>query len=308
MNRVKALASIVFFMALFPAAPLRAQTAAEMDALLETRAASFAQAARFTLVTAELLDQRSAAGEAFVLARERGWLPRRAEPGDSIRLGELCFLVMKAFNMKGSFLYALFPGPRYAFRELNYRRAIPGRRDPALKVPGEELLRILEDAAAYRRPAVPPGGDAGERDRIAAIIQTELERQNIAHTEVRVEDQGIVISLNDIRFMPDSTTLTGREKRNLEEIAAILSRYPDKTILVAGHAALAGSEEGRLKISEDRARAVADYLAVLGIRPREEIIIRAYGGERPLGDNATGEGRAINRRVEIILLDGQAPE
>jgi outer membrane protein OmpA-like peptidoglycan-associated protein len=313
MSRIKTIACAVFFLSVFPAAFLPAQTAAEMDALLENRAASFAQAARFTLVTADILDERSAAGDAFVLARERGWLPKKAEADGPVRLGELCFLVMKAFNIKGSFLYALFPGPRYAFRELEYRALISGRRDPALKVSGEDLLRILEDAAAYRGPESPvtpglmsPGREAAEREQIAAVIQTELERHEIADTAVRIEDEGIVISLNNIRFMPDSTALTGEEKNNLEEIAAILSRYPEKSILVAGHTAMAGSGEGRRRISEERARAVADYLAGLDVRPREEIAVRGYGARRPLGDNATEEGRAINRRVEIILLDGQA--
>jgi hypothetical protein len=113
-----------------------------MDLLLETPAVSCAQAARFTLAAAEIPDRD--AGDAFTLARERGWLPEKAGPDSPIRLGELCFLLMKAFNMKGSFLYALFPGPRYAFRELDYLRLVPGRRDPALKVSGENFLRILE--------------------------------------------------------------------------------------------------------------------------------------------------------------------
>jgi hypothetical protein len=151
MTRIKTITYAVFFLSVFPAVFLRAQTAAEMDALLENRATSFAQAARFTLVTADILDEYAAVRDAFVLAQERGWLPKKAEADSPIRLGELCFLVMKAFNIRGSFLYALFPGPRYAFRELEYHRLIPGRRDPALKVSGEDLLRILENVAAYRR-------------------------------------------------------------------------------------------------------------------------------------------------------------
>jgi hypothetical protein len=112
-----------------------------MDALLETPAVSFAQAARFTLASAGVFD--GSAADAYALARENGWLPAQEEAAGPIRLGELCFLMMNAFNIKGSFLYALFPGPRYAFRELDYRKLIPGRRDPALKVSGEEFLRIL---------------------------------------------------------------------------------------------------------------------------------------------------------------------
>jgi hypothetical protein len=114
-----------------------AQTAAEIDLALETQAVSAAQASRFVLAAAGY------SGDAYALAAERGWLPKGAAPDSPVRLGELSFLIMRAFGMKGSFLYALFPGPRYAFRELDYLGLIPGRRDPAAKVSGERLLTIL---------------------------------------------------------------------------------------------------------------------------------------------------------------------
>jgi hypothetical protein len=128
---------------------LCAQTAAELDLLLEAREISFAQASRFVLVTAGVADDGTEAGDAYALARERGWLPKRAKPDAPVKLGELCALIMKAFGMKGSFLYALFPGPRYAFRELDYLRLIPGRRDPGVRVSGERFLQILEMTSNY---------------------------------------------------------------------------------------------------------------------------------------------------------------
>jgi outer membrane protein OmpA-like peptidoglycan-associated protein len=66
---------------------------------------------------------------------------------------------------------------------------------------------------------------------------------------------------------------------------------------------MAGSAEGRMRISTDRAQAVADYLAGLGCRTQDEITVRGHGAEQPLGDPATAAGQAINRRVEITLLD-----
>jgi hypothetical protein len=116
-----------------------------MDALLGTPAVSFAQAARFTMASAGVFDGNAA--DAYVLARENGWLSAKADPAGPIRLGELCFLMMNAFGIKGSFLYFLFPGPHYAFREFVYRKLIPGRPEPILKVSGEEFLLILRMVA-----------------------------------------------------------------------------------------------------------------------------------------------------------------
>jgi outer membrane protein OmpA-like peptidoglycan-associated protein len=93
------------------------------------------------------------------------------------------------------------------------------------------------------------------------------------------------------------------EKQKLQNIAAILNEFPNRKILVAGHTAMAGSAEGRVKVSTDRARAVADYLVSLGCRTRDKVTVLGYGAERPLGDPATAAGQALNRRVEITLLD-----
>jgi outer membrane protein OmpA-like peptidoglycan-associated protein len=72
---------------------------------------------------------------------------------------------------------------------------------------------------------------------------------------------------------------------------------------VGGHTALAGTAEGRLEVSARRAQAVADFLVFLDSRRPDEIIVRGYGAERPLGDHGTAAGQALNRRVEITILD-----
>jgi outer membrane protein OmpA-like peptidoglycan-associated protein len=304
---------------------IHAQTAAEMDTLFLSPAINFAQASRFVLAASDRADLSSSS--AFTLARENGWLPKKASEDGPVRLGELCLLLMKAFDIKGSFLYALFPGPHYAFRELDYLRLIPGLRDPALKVSGEWFLQILEMVSNYRgevpaaapveapavaETAVPeekPVQSAAEqeqlteREQIAEQIRTDLERQGVADTSVRVAEEGVVISLDNIQFMPDSVDLMEVEKVKLREIAVILLRYPERRLLVGGHTAMAGDEAGRRRISEERAQTVADFLVYLQARQVEEITVRGYGAERPLGNNVTAEGQVINRRVEIILLD-----
>ncbi|MDR1100051.1 MAG: OmpA family protein [Treponema sp.] len=303
----------VFFLLFMAGGILHAQVAAEMDGLLENPAINFAQASRFVLAASGAADEHIAAGAAFDLAREKGWLPKNAGPDSPVKLGELCFLVMKAFNIKGSFLYALFPGPRYAFRECEYLMLIPGRRDPAVRVSGEELFRMLDlvTAGEGAEPEPPVPAELPpvmtEREQIAGIIRAELEEHEVADTSVRIAEEGIVISLNNIQFKPDSVELTVEEMVKLREIAAILLRYPERRILVGGHTAMAGSGEGRLRISSERARSVADFLIRLNVRVAEEITVTGYGAARPLGDTATEAGRALNRRVEIILLDEVRP-
>jgi hypothetical protein len=134
---------------LFPGGLLHGQTAADMDELLDSREISWAQACRFVLPAAGALGENTSAPAAFALAREKGWLPKGAALDSSVNFGGLSFLIIQSFSIKPSVLYALFPGPRYAFRQLDYLGLIPGLRDPALKVSGEDLARILGRVLDY---------------------------------------------------------------------------------------------------------------------------------------------------------------
>jgi hypothetical protein len=141
--------------------PLNAQTAGELDLILDTPAVSNAQAARFVLAAAELLPGDVSGEEAFMYAKENKWLPEKAEAGGNISLGRLSYLIMRAFRLRGGFLYALFPGPRYGYRALIRRDLIQGFADPALGVPGERLLHILGrvlDYTAGMQTAAAAGG------------------------------------------------------------------------------------------------------------------------------------------------------
>jgi hypothetical protein len=127
------------------------QDAGDMDALLETPAVSASQAARFVLGAAGLLPPglSGAAAEqaAWDAAREQGWLT--GEPGRPLRLREAAFLVTGAFGFKGGLMYTLFPGPRYAYRELLHLKIIQGRADGSSAVPGERLLQIIGRALRH---------------------------------------------------------------------------------------------------------------------------------------------------------------
>ncbi|MFQ3547669.1 MAG: OmpA family protein [Termitinemataceae bacterium] len=141
------------------------------------------------------------------------------------------------------------------------------------------------------------------RDAIAKEITRDIIDKGIANTTVRVVPEGITISLENIQFEADSAILLPTEKAKLEQIAEILKRYPDRDILIGGHTALAGTAEGRAKLSQERAATVADYLIRLGARRSEQVIVRGFGAERPVADNSTEEGRQRNRRVEITILE-----
>jgi len=139
------------------------------------------------------------------------------------------------------------------------------------------------------------------KEEIAKEIAEGLS--DIPDTSVRVSEEGIVISLEDIQFAPDSAVLRPGERPKLDRIGEILARYPERDILVGGHTALAGTAGGRLQLSLERAQAVADYLLNNKVRTADRVVIRGYGAELPVADNRTEEGMRKNRRVEITILE-----
>ena len=142
-----------------------------------------------------------------------------------------------------------------------------------------------------------------DKDKIVGEIAEELNRLGIKDAAVRVVEEGITISLENIQFVADTANMLPGEREKLAKLSEILLRYPDRDILVGGHSALAGSEAGRMPLSIERATVVADYLIANNIRPQSHIVVRGYGSDRPIADNNTEAGRQKNRRVEITLLE-----
>jgi len=138
MRKMRLLIIFAGFLFIVPAF-LPAQTAAELESVLETKVVSCAQAARFVIASsgADMPEMD------FEQALAKGWFPRGTKPDESITLGKLSFLMMKAFDIKGGLMYAILPGPRYAFRTMVSRSHIQGASDPAMTVSGERFLHIL---------------------------------------------------------------------------------------------------------------------------------------------------------------------
>ena len=106
-------------------------------------------------------------------------------------------------------------------------------------------------------------------------------------------DSGILFDFN-------KATLKADAKRNLDKFAAEMSDMPDTDITVLGHTDNVGTAEANQKVSDNRAKAVSNYLQGKGIAA-SRIIAEGHSFNDPVADNSTAEGRAQNRRVEIYI-------
>jgi len=139
------------FYSLFLVFFLSAQTANELDVLLGKQTVTAAEAARFVLGAAELLPPElsgtAAETAAYTMALSNGWVKK--EGAANAALSDVAFLIVKAFELKGGVMYRMVKNPRYAYRELIYRRIIQGRADPAMNVSGQKLMQIIGRTLRY---------------------------------------------------------------------------------------------------------------------------------------------------------------
>jgi len=108
--------------------------------------------------------------------------------------------------------------------------------------------------------------------------------------------------LEGVEFDFDKATLRPEAAAILDKTAASLADWQNANIEVAGHTDSKGSDEYNMKLSQDRAEAVRNYLISKGIAA-ERLTAKGYGETKPVADNATEEGRAQNRRVELQRLN-----
>lgn len=131
-------------------------------------------------------------------------------------------------------------------------------------------------------------------DRQSRELEEDLEGAKVERI-----GEGIKITFDSgILFDVNSYQLKDASRENIAELSEILQKYEDTNIMFSGYTDNTGSEEYNQKLSEDRAKAVAEYAAFTGV-DAERMTIIGYGESDPVADNSTAAGRQQNRRVEI---------
>lgn len=128
-------------------------------------------------------------------------------------------------------------------------------------------------------------------------------RQQTAGSGVDVIRQGDDLLLrmpSGITFAFNDASVQPQFRPTLDEVSSILSQYPKTYIDVYGHTDSDGSDAYNQTLSERRAQSVAGYLTSHGVQSTR-IATRGFGETQPIASNATEEGKAANRRVEIKI-------
>ncbi|MBW8182698.1 OmpA family protein [Shewanella nanhaiensis] len=142
------------------------------------------------------------------------------------------------------------------------------------------------------------GGIGYYMDTQEAELRKQLQSTGVSVT--RSGDNIILNMPNEVTFGVDETHLSAGAKRVLNSVALVAKEYDKTRLNVLGFTDSSGSESYNLRLSKVRAVEVADYLVSQKVE-YARVKSDGMGEERPIASNATKEGRAENRRVEIIL-------
>jgi outer membrane protein OmpA-like peptidoglycan-associated protein len=145
-----------------------------------------------------------------------------------------------------------------------------------------------------------------ERRKAAEEAARKASDELARLASVKQEERGLVITLSgSVLFASDKSELLPAAQQRLSDVAKALNEgKPDAQIVVEGHTDAKGSPTNNLDLSARRAEAVRSYLVSQGV-DQKRIRSQGLGLSRPIADNKSAEGRANNRRVEIVVQPSQ---
>lgn len=176
-----------------------------------------------------------------------------------------------------------------------------------VKTQGEVLDEAKQNLDATQTALIDTARRASEAEAAKAAAEKRAADAQAALARlaaVKQEPRGVVITLSgSVLFASNQTVLLPQAQNKLNEVAEVLLTTRERNITIEGHTDSQGSDSHNMTLSQGRADAVRSYLVSRGYEP-DRIKAHGLGEGTPVADNKSAEGRANNRRVEIII----APE
>ena len=162
----------------------------------------------------------------------------------------------------------------------------------------------MEEASQARRLAESRGSEVelARREAELASEQVDSLRRQLENLQLRQTESGVVVTLGDVLFETGAVVLLEGAHASLTEVVDLLQSEPDKLIRIEGHTDSVGAAETNLQLSEQRAVAVMSALVDLGV-DQSRVSAIGLGEDFPIASNDDEDGRSLNRRVDVILLD-----
>jgi outer membrane protein OmpA-like peptidoglycan-associated protein len=177
------------------------------------------------------------------------------------------------------------------------------RRAAITEAERAEAAAASEQAAARAAASAAAATAAEEQARARIAARQDLLTRLNAVLPTRETDRGLVSEIGGVQFASGTADLSAAARESLARFSGVVASYPDLRFRIEGHTDNTGSVETNEALSLRRAIAVRDYLISQGLAA-SSTDVAGLGPSRPIDDNETAEGRARNRRVEIVITGG----
>ena len=160
-----------------------------------------------------------------------------------------------------------------------------------------QSVAAQESAASERLRAEQAASTANAAQE--RVRQLEAQLKDI---EGKQTERGLLVTLGDVLFAFNKAELTAQAGPRLDKLAAFLKQFPQRKLLVEGYTDAVGSDAYNMELSERRAEAIREALVARGV-DTTRVVTKGYGKGYPVADNSSIDGRAVNRRVEVVIAD-----
>lgn len=176
-------------------------------------------------------------------------------------------------------------------------------RETAAAKAAAEQLAVAEQEARQRELAA--AAEAAAKAKAEAQIAARADLTARLNRVLPTTDtpRGLVAQIAGVQFATGAARLSVPARESLARFSGIVVAYPDMRFVVEGHTDNVGGEAANVALSLRRAIVVRDYLIAQGV-PASTIDVKGVGPASPVSDNGTAAGRALNRRVEIVMSGG----
>ncbi len=163
-----------------------------------------------------------------------------------------------------------------------------------------ERARAEAQAARANAAAADSAAQAAAAQQSVVAMREKLRTQLNAVLATQETPRGLVVTLGDVLFDTGKSNLKQDAQISLAKVSVILQQYPDLKLQIEGYTDAVGGDEYNLKLSQDRANATQAFLVNNGVSP-SSVTATGYGKSRPVADNSSAAGKALNRRVEMVV-------
>lgn len=177
------------------------------------------------------------------------------------------------------------------------------QKEEAEKAKAEAVAQqqaLAADAVQARLDAQKSESLREQAEREKQDLRARLLQQLNSILATRDSARGLVANMSDVLFRSGSFELAPGARERLAKVSGIILAYPSLHVSIEGHTDSVGGDEYNQSLSERRAQAVRDYFVQQGISSGA-VEAHGFGKNEPIASNDTQEGRAQNRRVELVL-------